>query len=265
MLTLCVRASDYGMTEGITDGCLKAVRDGILKDVGLMTNNPSAERAAEEIKKYPWVCVGQDLNLFSGWPVTDPKLIPTLVNKEGRLLSSRERKEQNCLDRLDYDEVILEMENQIKKFIKLMGRAPIYLAGHSLEPEVVKKAIRTLCEKYKAVDYSDLYKYFGENWYMKNVKVDPKDPKPFYDLNAQAQTDVVDFIIHDKCKILNREFAILDTHCGFCDGDLLDMSTVSVVRGKEAQAFCSPLLKQWIEENHIRMVTLEQFIKEIAE
>ncbi len=38
-MKLIVRAADFAMTESITDGCLRAIRDGILNDVGLMTNN----------------------------------------------------------------------------------------------------------------------------------------------------------------------------------------------------------------------------------
>ena len=34
-MKMIVRAADYAMTDSITDGCLKAIRDGILTDVGL--------------------------------------------------------------------------------------------------------------------------------------------------------------------------------------------------------------------------------------
>lgn len=49
-MKLIVRAADYAMTDSITDGCLKAIRDGILTDVGLMTNNAEhAQRAVREV------------------------------------------------------------------------------------------------------------------------------------------------------------------------------------------------------------------------
>ncbi len=34
-----VSAADLAMTESITDGRIRAIREGILVDVGLMTNN----------------------------------------------------------------------------------------------------------------------------------------------------------------------------------------------------------------------------------
>lgn len=73
-MKLIVRGADYAMTDSITDGCLRAARCGILTDVGLMTNNAAQARyAVNELKKYPHVSVGQDLNLVSGLPASDPK------------------------------------------------------------------------------------------------------------------------------------------------------------------------------------------------
>lgn len=85
-MKLIVRGADYAMTDSITDGCLRAARCGILTDVGLMTNNAAQARyAVNELKKYPHVSVGQDLNLVSGLPASDPKDIPALVDENGIL------------------------------------------------------------------------------------------------------------------------------------------------------------------------------------
>jgi predicted glycoside hydrolase/deacetylase ChbG (UPF0249 family) len=87
-MKLIVRGADYAMTDSITDGCLRAARCGILTDVGLMTNNAAQARyAVNELKKYPHVSVGQDLNLVSGLPASDPKDIPALVDENGIFIS----------------------------------------------------------------------------------------------------------------------------------------------------------------------------------
>ena len=136
-MKLIVRAADYAMTDSITDGCLKAIRDGILTDVGLMTNNAEhAQRAVREVLNYPHVSIGQDLNLVSGVPASDPRAIPSLVDSEGRFLSSTFRKTHNRYD-IPYDEIMREMKAQVERFIELVGRKPVYIAGHSLAtPEV---------------------------------------------------------------------------------------------------------------------------------
>ena len=57
-MKLIVNSADYGMSDCITDGCLHAIREGILNTVGLMTNNACSERAVAEIKKFSHVTVG---------------------------------------------------------------------------------------------------------------------------------------------------------------------------------------------------------------
>ena len=65
-MKLIVRAADYAMTDSITDGCIKAIRDGILTDVGLMTNNlENAKRAVEEVLKFPHVSIKSMLKVNS--------------------------------------------------------------------------------------------------------------------------------------------------------------------------------------------------------
>ena len=91
-MKLIVRGADYAMTDSITDGCLRAARCGILTDVGLMTNNAAQARyAVNELKKYPHVSVGQDLNLVSGLPASDPKSyrIAVFSSHSTRMLSRK--------------------------------------------------------------------------------------------------------------------------------------------------------------------------------
>ena len=109
-MKLIVRGADYAMTDSITDGCLRAARCGILTDVGLMTNNAAQARyAVNELKKYPHVSVGQDLNLVSGLPASDPKDIPALVDENGIFISSTRRKLENLYE-IPYDQIYREMK-----------------------------------------------------------------------------------------------------------------------------------------------------------
>ena len=75
-MKLVVSGADYAMTDSITDGCLKAIRDGILTDVGIMVNNDCTERGVEQIKRYSHISISMDINLVSGKPVSDPKDVP---------------------------------------------------------------------------------------------------------------------------------------------------------------------------------------------
>lgn len=147
-MKLIVRGADYAMTDSITDGCLRAARCGILTDVGLMTNNAAQARyAVNELKKYPHVSVGQDLNLVSGLPASDPKDIPALVDENGIFISSTRRKLENLYE-IPYDQIYCEMKQQVENFIEIVGRKPCYFAGHSLSTPEVEQAMVDIAEEY---------------------------------------------------------------------------------------------------------------------
>ena len=128
-MKLIVRGADYAMTDSITDGCLRAARCGILTDVGLMTNNAAQARyAVNELKKYPHVSVGQDLNLVSGLPASDPKDIPALVDENGIFISSTRRKLENLYE-IPYDQIYREMKQQVENFIEIVAASRATLQG----------------------------------------------------------------------------------------------------------------------------------------
>lgn len=265
-MKLVVRAADYAMTDSITDGCIKAIRDGILTDVGLMTNNYIyAKRAVEKLKKYPNVSIGQDLNLVSGISVLDPQEIPYLTGGKGRFLTSVERKKGNLFN-IPYDEAYREMKAQVERFIELVGRKPSYIAGHSLSTPEVDKAILDICKEYDIVwdCFNQENLRVGERWYFKNIIVDTNDRKPSYGLKEQSETDVVNHIIQNECLFdFNKDqYGMLATHCGYCDGELLNMSTFSVIRGRELEALCDSKVIQWIKDNNIKLINFDDFKKE---
>ena len=262
-MKLIVSAADYGMLDCLTDGCLKAIRDGILRDVAFITNNPSAFRAAEEIKKYPFVSIGQEINFVSGWPVSDPKEIPSLVNEEGRFLQSRERQQMKAAGiptTFDYQDALLECENQVKRFIELIGRKPSYMSGHSFGNMETRRAIANIAEKYGVIlSAGDHPKLTGNgvSWYRT-----VPGQKAAYTVEMQLETDVEAYILEDRLELLGREYAHISTHCGYFDEELARMSSFSVIRAKELFALSSPKVLQWIKDNHIELINMDDFVRE---
>lgn len=265
-----ISAADYGMTEGITDGCIRAIRDGLLMDVGLMTNNYKyAKRAAEEVKRYPHVSVGMDVNLVSGLPATDPGLIPSLVDENGIFVKSvvrGARRKAGEEVQMVYEEAYLEVENQIKRFIEFFGHPPLYMNGHSYSDENSSRAIIELCRKYdipwcevfeKQLDIRRPKKlWYGEGGKGTDAKL------AFSSADLQKSVDVVDFLIHDKGQILDNEYTLLRMHIGYPDAELYHMSTLHDVRSIEASALCDPRFKQWVKDNQVEVISYAQFFKE---
>jgi predicted glycoside hydrolase/deacetylase ChbG (UPF0249 family) len=97
------------------------------------------------------------------------------------------------------------------------------------------------------------------------MKVDPNDRKPSYGLAEQGATDVIGHILSGGCEFdFNAPYAMLATHCGYCDGELQNMSTFSVIRGRELEALCSPKIKEWVKANGIELISFDQYLAEHA-
>ena len=79
----------------------------------------------------------------------------------------------------------------------------------------------------------------------------------------QNSIDVTDHIISGDCKFdFIKKYGLIRTHCCYCDGELLKMSTFSVVRRKELEALCSQEVKNWINKNNIELINFDLYFEE---
>ncbi len=278
-MKMIVSAADYAMTESITDGCIRAIRDGILVDVGLMTNNEAyARRGVEALRHYPHVCIGMDWNLVSGIPACRPEEIPSLVDSDGRFLKSQVRRLPRYAE-ADFGDIYREMERQLQRFIQLVGHTPAYILGHSWSSPNLVRAGYELAEKYKVPANLDAangfearygFKRPTQSWYFSQDHMEGQTTselmrarKKFDDANVQKAVDVVDFLVKDKGNLLHNAYSLFRCHCGYCDAELFEMSTFNLVRVRDLEALCSPKVKQWIQEHGIEVVSMEQAMKEM--
>ncbi len=267
-MKLVVRAADYGMFDCITDGCVKAMRDGILNSVGLMTNNYEyAKRAVEKLKDFQNISVGQEINLVTGKTACDPSEIPSLVNAEGRFLTSQERIALGNPE-ITYEDAYKEVERQVQLFIELMGYKPEFYAGHSYGTEITRKAMADVKEKYGLVSMEEIaakanIKTWPRKWYAIPDTPDGNGRK-HYTSDIQKNTPVTQIMFEELKSHAGEEYVHLGTHCGYCDGELCDLSTFNVIRGKELQALCSKEIIDWCKEN-AEFVTFGQIWNEVKD
>ncbi len=254
-MKLIIQSDDYGITEAVACGIIKGIKEGVIKCTGMFTNMPSSKKAAEMIKECPDVCLGIDINLVAGKPCADPSKVPSLIKENGYFYTSRERRalDEKCEDHdhlsAHLDEVMIEAEAQIEKFIELNGKLPEYLHGHAYSSPTVFKMQDAMMEKYgvgtsRGFMECNQINRGSSSWYT----------VPF-GLEDQIKTDTKDFIIHDKMKILNSEYAAIISHCGYVDAPLFDVSSFTVIRTKDLAAMLSDEVKQWIKDNHIELIT----------
>ena len=85
MRELILNADDFGLTEGVNDGIIRAHREGVLTSTTLMANGLAFDHAVECARANPNLGVGCHLVLAGGVPVAPPQEIPSLVDGSGRM------------------------------------------------------------------------------------------------------------------------------------------------------------------------------------
>lgn len=268
-MKLLVQGDDYGFTKGVTYGILDAIDNGVLRNTGFFTNMPIAPWAAEQFKakERPQACLGIDFNIVSGPPAADPALVPSLVDGRGEFIRSGERvkdprfrTEEGRREMFPYDEVYRELRAQYDRFLTLMGRKPGYLHAHSLPHEHYLEAIGQLSRE-EGVPYSESTwaKYGFTSLRDKRPQGGmPKDPaavKKAFDPMAQLnKTPLEDFMTYAD-EFLGADYVLFAGHPGFVDGALMGLTTLSLERMRDHEAVTSQVLRQWVEDNGVELIT----------
>lgn len=262
MKKLLIQSDDYGFTYGVTDGTIRAIKDGLIRNTGLFVNMKSSEYAAQCIKDLD-VCLGIDINLQAGSPVSDPQLVPHLITSENRFRSSRQILKENTLssvyrylynfeiDPFDYDEVLIETENQVKRFIELVGRTPEYINGHSIITPNTEKAAKEVAKKYNIKhNCSDLY---FNDFYKDLAYVGEYKP---CSLEEQLKLDSKnDLLKHILPSIKDNEINYFICHCGYIDKDLFSETSLTIQRINDVALATDKDIIEYIKKNEIELIT----------
>lgn len=125
-MKLIVNADDFGYTERVSTGILRAHRDGIVTATTLMTNAPYTDGAAKLARANTSLDIGVHLVVTFDRPTGDVKRLRTLVDKDGRFFRATELLSRD----IDREEALLEYRAQYRKARALLGRAPTHLDSH---------------------------------------------------------------------------------------------------------------------------------------
>ena len=263
-MKLLVQGDDFGFTRGVTLGIVDSIDKGILRNTGLFTNMPAAEFAVSFMKDRPQACFGVDFNLVAGRPVSNPKDVPHLVDENGYFIKSGVRirselwsTEEGRRTLFPKDEVVKEVRSQYEKFIELTGTKPGYLHPHSIMPETYIEAIRELSIEtgipFSMDAWSDLYSPKMSSPVSKTKVFDPQSQ---LDKNTTQQIvdGFEDMLKHDKC--------VICCHPGYLDADLLDKTSLSIERVRDAEAYMSDVVNKWVKENNVELITYRDLVKE---
>jgi predicted glycoside hydrolase/deacetylase ChbG (UPF0249 family) len=128
---LIVNADDYGLTEKVSRGILRAHRDGIVTSTSVLTLAPGFERSARWLLDERRLGVGAHLAVVGeDPPLLSAAEIPTLVDGKGRLRSSwRQFLPRAATGRIDPDDLRREFSAQIERILAA-GLAVDHLDTH---------------------------------------------------------------------------------------------------------------------------------------
>ena len=251
-MKLIMRADDLGISEGVNLGIEKAVRHGMITCVGLMPNMVDAKHGFNLIKDLD-VCLGQHSNICLGKPLSNPKLIPSLVDENGEFYTSSIINHRK-IDTISIKECEIELEAQLKRFIEITGKNPDYFEGHAVFSIHYLQAIENVAKKY--------HLYY----------VNPMDPKwvekngihglGMIPLNEQGLYNPYDYFDSHLDDIQNNDCTIAVFHPGYLDQYILEHSSYTLIRTKECEFLCSQWLIDWIAKHQIELVDFKNYRKQ---
>ena len=271
-MKLLVTADDYGMTVAVTDGIIACIREGVLTQTGLFTNMPSTEYAVKRMmEEFPDFCLGIDINFSTGYPVSDPKLIPSMVQENGAFLTSRMHRNLDKTNphHVTYEEAYLEGEAQLKRFIQLVGKKPDYLGGHAYSSDEIRQAHKDLCEKYDILPKAAIVSKIemepdakvSKEWSSPKIK---EDGSFDFGMEVQIGNNPLEMFKNGKLpyfeKALKENKGVhIHSHAGFVDHELVKLSSFNMIRMMEAELIMSKELKDWVKQNNVELVSAKDY------
>lgn len=273
-MKLLTQGDDYGFTKGVTYGILDAIDNGFLKCTGMFANMEIAPWAAQFVRERPNVCFGIDFNLVAGPCAADPKLIPHLVDENGRLISSKYRvadprwKTPEGQDEVyPYEEVYIELKAQYDRFVELCGRKPGYLNGHSLVCGSINRAIKRLSEETGVIFGLGLMDHFYSTMNIKDPEFDIDNVSNTKQFNAdnQVRKNPKGKLLKYKDEFLKHDYCMAIGHPGFVDADLFNMTSLSIERARDHEMFTSKEIMDWIKENNVQVIDYYDLVKDIED
>lgn len=125
---LIINADDLGLSPGINRGIIRAFKDGIVTSASLLPNANGIKDAETLLKENPDIGVGIHLTLVTGYPVSEPDRVPTLLDENGAFFPSYHQFLKKLLS-IELREVKIEFEAQIGRALD-MGIKPTHIDTH---------------------------------------------------------------------------------------------------------------------------------------
>ena len=244
MKKLLIRADDLGYCEAVNYGIARAVKDGVVRCVGVMPNMEWAEHGVRLLDGTD-VIFTVHANICQGKPLTDPKLIPSLVDGEEFKDKSlyREAKE----DFVVLDEVVMEVEAQYQRLVELTGKKPFMVEAHAVPSMNFNKALAIVAAKH------------GVQFLQFDPARGPKVGNTYFKFSMDSGNADYNPLESMK-KAMAQEFAedeamLMVLHPGYVDKYVMETSYITTQRALEVAMAINPETTKWCAENDVKLIT----------
>jgi chitin disaccharide deacetylase len=122
--SLIVTADDFGLHEAINEAVGKGSAAGVLTAASLMVGAPATADAVRRARELPELRVGLHLVMADGWAVLPRRLIPALVDEDGRFAN---RLFVDGIRYLTLPKVRLQLEAEIRAQFSAFARTGLLL------------------------------------------------------------------------------------------------------------------------------------------
>ena len=237
-MKMIIRADDFGFSEAVNYGILKAFQGGLVKNIGLMSNMPYAKQAFDMIREEN-VTLGLHVNLILGSPCARPEQIPSLLNMDGKFLSSRVRRREmeEGIDNFVYEDTVVEVKAQVEQFLSICGRLPDYIDAHAVCTGTTEIAICDIADAY-GIDI----KGHIEDTRWQGIQTDYTNTE-FY----KQKLPCVEFF--KSYLNYSDRISLIVFHPGYLDYDVIRTSSLTVNRCLDTALLCDAEVKEYLKQH----------------
>lgn len=251
-----LRADDLGYSEAVNYGMEKAVKEGLIQSVGVMVNMPATKHGVSLLKKEP-IAFGQHTNICAGKPLTPAHLIPSLVDEQGNFKSSKVYRNAEA-DFVVYDEVMLEIEAQYRRFVELFARKPDYFEGHAVASENFLKAMEAFAVQHD-LKYSGLPEGEGPNNLSSDAFILVNDTKVYLWMEAmQPDYDPYQSLAKMLKNLHEDGVDMMVCHPGYLDEFIIKHSSLLTSRTLEVTMLTDPAIKEKLNDLSIQQISYKE-------
>lgn len=239
---LIVVADDLGVTKGVSEGIIKAYKEGILTELSLQLNSQGTNRAIELVKQTGITDVGIHLLLYS------LKDMGRIFHREDYIQMFREK---------SVDEIKRVVRDELLQFENLVGKKPTHIIPqYGIHGNL--KVLESVVEFAKKHDIpmriprtTLVGDMTDENYAAEIIFKRHQIRTTDYLFGHVVGSDydaIMRSFLSDLRSIKDGQTAELMFHPGFVDRELLRVSSLRYERGRDLALCLDPVFRQSIEK-----------------